>query len=223
MEIGEFAFLSSQFTSLLFGMLGAALQTGRYHALYMYINYSDTSPTTPCSWWFIADFSKQPFRFGDYFVFPRWTVYRATMLYITLQPNSWHVSFQKPFFPHPKTTFTQFFPQLPQLPEAAARRWAFCYLPWSTSWHSRSCSRVRDPSRWFWNPRENWRCKRMRPGKSWDLAKKQDPNGWNYVSIWTFVSLGVVGVVLGWFWVSLYVSGWILLKEFKARCQKDVQ
>ena len=111
MEIGEFAFLSTQFTSLLFGMLGAALQTGRYHALYMYIYiyYIDTSPTTACSWWFIADFSKQPFRFGDYFVFLRWTVYRATMLYITLQPNSWHVSFQKPFFPHPKTTFTQFF------------------------------------------------------------------------------------------------------------------
>ena len=210
-------------------MLGAALQTGRYHALYMYIHYSDTSPTTPCSWWFIAYFLKQPFRFGDYFAFPRWNVYRATMLYITLQPNSWHVSFHHSF-PHPKTTFTDvhpvFFPAAQLLPEAAARRWAFCYLPWSTSWRSRSCSRVRDPSRWSWNPRENWRCKRMRPGKSWDLAKKRTQMGetwWNYVSILTFESLGVVGVVLGWFWVSLYVSGWILLNEFKTRCQKDVQ
>lgn len=58
-----------------------------------------------------------------------------------------------------------------------------------------------------------WQKKRTQMGETW----------WNYVSILTFVSLGVVGVVLGWFWVSLYVSGWILLKEFKTRCQKDVQ
>ena len=206
-------------------MLGAALQTGRYHALYMQIHYSDTSPTTPCSWWFIADFLKQPFRFGDDFAFPRWNVYRATMLYIT-QPNSWHVSFHHSFH-IPKRRFFSFFPSCPAASRGSGKTLGFL-LPALVHIMAQPqlqpgegpIALVLEPTRELavqtHEAREShriWQKKRTQMGETW----------WNYVSILTFVSLGVVGVVLGWFWVSLYVSGWILLKEFKTRCQKDVQ
>ena len=134
--------------------------------------------------------------------------------------------FQKPVFPQSATTFTQFFPQLLLL-EAAARRWVFCCLPWSTSWRSRSCSRARDPLRWSWNPRENWPCRRMRPGKvlgGLGAKKICGPNMTKWVKLQhfdvliSFVSLGVVSVeLLGGFWtISLPVldSGWHNFKHY---------
>ena len=121
-------------------------------------------------------------------------------------------------------TFTQFFSQLPscfQRQRQDAGLSATCLGPHhgaaaaAAGWGTHRAglgthARTGGANAWGQESHGIWQKKRTQMGETW----------WNYVSILTFVSLGVVGVVLGWFWVSLYVSGWILLNEFKTRCPK---
>ena len=65
------------------------------------------------------------------------------------------------------------------LMQEVAKPWLFCCLPWCISWLNLSCSRVKVPLHWCWNPPASWQCKLIMCHGPWVWGMNLVAWGWD--------------------------------------------